>query len=263
MTKNFKTSNKSIKNFTADINNGNLILNPSWQRGDVWKNEQKIELIISILKHIPLPAIYICQSENGKEEILDGKQRLTAIIQFQSRSDDTVALTRRQINRYELNDLCLYNNGKCHKYGHLTETAKRKFDNFDIAINTLIGNWTAQDRDDIFERIQNAVSHTNGEILYAKRHINKIIEKIVELYDSETNDDPRKDYFNVICKMFYCFTDSTRRNKTITNLKINSFFRQCNDSYIENRQLDNFLKLLKDFIQTFWDERSNYGIIGF
>ena len=57
------------------------------QRGNVWNLSQKQELILSILleRYIPYICIVSAINENGKEDILkiiDGKQRLTAMIEF-------------------------------------------------------------------------------------------------------------------------------------------------------------------------------------
>ena len=68
---------------------------------EVWNKKQKSELIVSVLKNIPLPAIYICQDENFHEEIFDGKQRLTSILSFMN---NEIELTEQQIIGYDLKD---------------------------------------------------------------------------------------------------------------------------------------------------------------
>lgn len=65
-------------------------MNPSYQRGNVWTVEQEEKLIDSIFKKINIGAFVFAVKdwENGKEaiddmyEIVDGKQRLTAILHF-------------------------------------------------------------------------------------------------------------------------------------------------------------------------------------
>ncbi len=67
---------------------GKINLEPPYQRrGDVWDVEKQGFLIDSILKNYPIPPIFLHQkidSETGKTmyDVIDGKQRLSAIIAF-------------------------------------------------------------------------------------------------------------------------------------------------------------------------------------
>ena len=61
---------------------------PSYQRrGDVWSEEKQAFLLDTILKNYPMPPIFLHQridEETGatKYDVIDGKQRLTAIVKF-------------------------------------------------------------------------------------------------------------------------------------------------------------------------------------
>ena len=57
-----------------------LILAPEFQRNSVWKIEQKRELIESLLMGIPIPVIYVFENEQGIKQMVDGRQRTSAII---------------------------------------------------------------------------------------------------------------------------------------------------------------------------------------
>lgn len=74
-----------IADFASRAKSGRLELSPSYQRGDVWPNKDAQLLIESILRGIPLPSVIILRpSRNGDApyEVVDGKQRLTAILRF-------------------------------------------------------------------------------------------------------------------------------------------------------------------------------------
>lgn len=72
-----------IKSLVDYANQGDLDLNPSYQRDSVWSNADSQLLIESILRGIPLPSIILTKVEGGKGlQIVDGKQRLTAILRF-------------------------------------------------------------------------------------------------------------------------------------------------------------------------------------
>ncbi|MBO6855125.1 MAG: DUF262 domain-containing protein [Marivivens sp.] len=58
-------------------------LTPSYQRGDVWTNSDRQSLLESILRGVPLPSIILLRTgPSTPHEVVDGKQRLTAILRF-------------------------------------------------------------------------------------------------------------------------------------------------------------------------------------
>lgn len=60
-----------------------LNLTPSYQRGDVWRTGDRQALIESILRGIPLPSIILLRTGGTTpHDVVDGKQRLTAILRF-------------------------------------------------------------------------------------------------------------------------------------------------------------------------------------
>ena len=65
-----------------------LILDPDYQRRVIWNNEKKTAFIESLYMEIMIPPIYVVEIpgedilDETKYEVVDGKQRLTAIIDF-------------------------------------------------------------------------------------------------------------------------------------------------------------------------------------
>ncbi|OBB25333.1 hypothetical protein A5792_28500 [Mycolicibacterium peregrinum] len=70
-----------------------LNLSPSYQRGDVWGTPARQLLIESILRGIPLPSVILLKPEDPTlpYEVVDGKQRLTAILRFVGKHPYAVA----------------------------------------------------------------------------------------------------------------------------------------------------------------------------
>lgn len=86
-----KYSNQCIFGIINKIIHFGVDFNPEYQRGDVWTEEQKVKLIDSIYKNINIGAIVFVEKmwHNNKNqvtsdmfEVLDGKQRLTAIFEY-------------------------------------------------------------------------------------------------------------------------------------------------------------------------------------
>ena len=74
-----------------------LILNPDFQRGPVWSAAARMYLIDTILLELPIPKIYLrtkidIESKQSIREVVDGQQRLRAIMDFGA---DRFALSRR------------------------------------------------------------------------------------------------------------------------------------------------------------------------
>lgn len=73
----------SIRN----VEQNGLDISPDYQRGYIWSDEYKDQLIISIILNYPIGNIVINNLDhpndrNAKQELVDGKQRLTTIIKF-------------------------------------------------------------------------------------------------------------------------------------------------------------------------------------
>ena len=72
--------------FSERDQEGNLDLQPNFQRRRVWANRQKSNLIESILLELPVPEIYMQVKTNpdGRSEyiVVDGQQRIGAILDF-------------------------------------------------------------------------------------------------------------------------------------------------------------------------------------
>lgn len=64
--------------------NGELVINPDFQRYFRWSDTQKSRLIESILLGIPIPSIFLFQRDDGIWEVVDGLQRISTLLQFMS-----------------------------------------------------------------------------------------------------------------------------------------------------------------------------------
>lgn len=61
---------------------GELVINPDFQRLFRWEIGQKSKLIESLLLGIPLPSIFVFEKENAKWELIDGLQRISTLLEF-------------------------------------------------------------------------------------------------------------------------------------------------------------------------------------
>lgn len=64
------------------LEQGTIILNPDFQRNEVWTMEKKCRLIESLMLKIPIPMFYVSADEKGIFYVVDGLQRLSTIRSF-------------------------------------------------------------------------------------------------------------------------------------------------------------------------------------
>ncbi len=73
----------SIGELTNLYKDKELVIRPEFQRFFRWSEIQKSRLIESLLLGIPLPSIFVSQTESGKWELVDGLQRVSTILELQ------------------------------------------------------------------------------------------------------------------------------------------------------------------------------------
>lgn len=59
-----------------------LIINPAFQRYFRWKSGRKTKFIESLLLGIPIPPIFVFQTDDGGWELVDGLQRVSTLLEF-------------------------------------------------------------------------------------------------------------------------------------------------------------------------------------
>ncbi|MCM3718129.1 GmrSD restriction endonuclease domain-containing protein [Fictibacillus phosphorivorans] len=72
----------SIREFQAMKQDGELELQPEYQRNFVMDSARASKLIESVLLDVPIPVIYLAEENDSVYSVIDGQQRLTTFISF-------------------------------------------------------------------------------------------------------------------------------------------------------------------------------------
>ncbi|MDL2242066.1 DUF262 domain-containing protein, partial [Bacteroidales bacterium OttesenSCG-928-L03] len=72
----------SIFEYLRQLDKGKIVIQPDFQRNQVWKNIQKSKFIESILLNFPLPPIYLNETVESNYIVIDGLQRSTTLKEF-------------------------------------------------------------------------------------------------------------------------------------------------------------------------------------
>lgn len=146
------------------IDNKKYILKPDFQRRKVWNNKKRSRLIESFIMNIPVPPVFLYETEFDEYEVMDGLQRLSAISDFFK-------------DKFQLEGLESWNelNGK--QYSDLPEIIKKSIERRQISLITLLKE-TTNDKE-IEEKIKKTVFerlNTGGEKLRAQEIRNALFQ---------------------------------------------------------------------------------------
>ena len=107
------------------FNSENYELQPKYQRRITWNSKKRSKLIESFIMNIPVPPVFIYETDFNRYQVMDGLQRITAIIDFYK-------------DCYELEELTQWPelNGK--KYSQLPRKVKEGIDRRQLSVITLL-----------------------------------------------------------------------------------------------------------------------------
>jgi len=71
-----------VESLHKKFKKGRLNIQPGFQRQFVWDKVKSSRLIESALLDIPIPIIYLSEDKDGRDNVIDGQQRLTAFFSF-------------------------------------------------------------------------------------------------------------------------------------------------------------------------------------
>jgi hypothetical protein len=163
---------------------------PEWQRQEVWSRSKRQNLIDSILRGWKLPKFYFLRVADDPEEyeVVDGQQRLAAILEF---FDNDLPLAEDTANRV---------GGKF--YRELPDEVSDRFDDFEIEFDE-ITDASDEEIKQFFQRLQDGLPLTSSEKL------NSIHSQLRDFVDEKSKhpflkrtsvSDRRYGHFDVIAK---------------------------------------------------------------
>ena len=65
---------------------GELIISPEYQRLFRWEDEKQSRFIESLILEMPIPPIFVIETDNGVYELIDGLQRISTYLRFRGES---------------------------------------------------------------------------------------------------------------------------------------------------------------------------------
>jgi len=198
MIKDKKTVSHTISNLIHLIKSNRINFSPAYQRGYVWKKNQKELFIDSLLLGYDIPKIYFHDNPNGtiRFDVVDGQQRLMTISEFIANQlklpSESDPINGEQIaNKY---------------FNELSDDLQLDFQNINLDVVILNNIYNQDDIEDMFLRYQ------NGEPLNAAEKRKAIAGNFKEIvkelgthrvFDKCGFNDDREGYQDTVAKVLH------------------------------------------------------------
>lgn len=130
-----------VQKYLNDLDkNENEFFVPEYQREFVWDEVRQSRFIESLMIGLPIPYIFLAETDKGRYEIVDGSQRIRTLAAFLNDELKIKGLEKIE----DLNNLV---------FSNLDISRQRKFKNISLKMIVLSERTTDETKNDIFERI--------------------------------------------------------------------------------------------------------------
>lgn len=254
-----------------------LRLTPKYQRNPIWSIGQKCFLIDSLISGCPIPQVYINVINEGTGpsrktfyEVVDGQQRLRAIIDFM---DDEYTLISTTAKSYPVSDDYKPYIGKT--YSKLPPHVQETIWNYPLAVQELRG-WSDEEIRALFRRLNYVVERLNKQELRHSQYFGEFADAIEKIADEpfwdnvqlfSRRDSQRMLDIEFISELMVLLIDGPQKQQTT----LDSFYANFDVQYeSKRRHMNKFRVVLRslgtiiDFInKTRFSKKGDfYGLFG-
>ena len=89
----------------SQYRDGDLKIDPEYQRLFRWDIDQQTQYIESILLAIPSPPLFFAKNDDGRSEVIDGLQRISTVLKFFSSVNPTTSVADATDNDEEIEEI--------------------------------------------------------------------------------------------------------------------------------------------------------------
>ena len=173
---------KSTSDLFRMIVEGELNLQPDYQRKFVWDKKTMSKFIESLLLSIPIPTIFLAENSDDTFEVIDGQQRLTTIFAFMksklvANEIEKLPYTLRELDVLALNGLETLKQFNRKNYYDMVDM-QRKFNNVSLPVVIIKKDSTEDIKYDIFSRINSGSIKLNNQELLNVMYRGELIDSL-------------------------------------------------------------------------------------
>lgn len=185
-----KPNTQFLSWFVAEYKNHTLRLTPRYQRNPIWSIGQKCFLIDSLISGCPIPQVFINivaegsgRSRKTYYEVVDGQQRLRAILEF---INDEYSLIATAAKAYPVSDDYKPHIGKL--FSGLPPHLQDLIWNYPLAVQELRG-WTDEQIRALFRRLNYVVERLNKQEMRHSQYFGEFVNAVEKLADAPFWDE--------------------------------------------------------------------------
>src|SRR5450631_4357372 len=185
-----KPNTLAVSWFFGEWQKETLILQPKYQRNPIWSIGQKCFLIDSLISGCPIPQVYINIKTIGKArdkktnyEVVDGQQRLRAILEF---LNDEWPLIATAAKAYPVSDE--YKPHLDKRYSELPEHLQNAIWDYPIAVQEIRG-WDDTEIRSMFRRLNYVNERLNNQELRHSQYFGEFNAAVEHLAQNSFWDD--------------------------------------------------------------------------
>ena len=180
----------SIGELISLYQDGDVKLNPAYQRLYRWDKDHKVRFIESILIGIPIPEIFVAQKKDGKWDIVDGVQRISTLLQLVGELPDHDPLVL-EATKYlpSLEGMT---------WETMPADAKRLLKRARIGVNIILTENSIESQYELFQRL-----NTGGVSLESQEIRNCLIIMLNENYYNKINELKNYEYYNDVFRKYH------------------------------------------------------------
>jgi hypothetical protein len=230
--------------------NGNIELNPSYQRSFCWNFNKQICFIDSIMSNLPIYGFMICK-KGDSYECIDGQNRLHTVINF--------------IQHIKINDKYLYylddNNMKCYyqlkeepneNEREFNEDEKKIFDNFTLSVSFINEEISEETKQKIFCRLQ--MGEPPNDAVLIKNNDNEIIKLSIKLMEINISNkliiSSYDNYIFTLINIIKIFDSNNDKESSEINVMDNKYiFKNIDKLKLEKTEYVNIYNSVKEFLE--------------
>ncbi len=252
------TKTPTIFSLHENYKDGDLILNPDYQRYYVWDRQKASNLIESVILNIPIPVIFTSEDQDI-EEVIDGQQRLQSIFSFIEGKFPDGSI-------FKLSPLKILGELSGKKYSELDASIQKRIKKRELTIIRIQSETQEDIKFEMFERLNTNITKLNAQelrnCLYRGPYI-EFIKKMAKHNDflyiiDQTESDNKRMLHEELVSIFCAFFHKSYLNYS-TPLKqfLNSDMKHYRNSGAEEyKTLEYQFKKSVDLIKTIFDKNA-------
>ena len=241
----------SISEVINNFKEGEIKLDPAFQRLFRWDDHQKTKLIESILIGIPIPEIFVAQKPDGTWHVVDGVQRLSTIFQLVgvlAGKEELVMTNCKYIPSLE---------GK--KWSDLSIITQREFRKSKLKFNIISTQSSDEAQYELFQRLNTGGTHLEDQevrnclILMLSPEFYNLINELKNYPNFKECLKLKESYFEkefhmeLILRMFIGYANITKYDEhgPLSNILLSEFLDKETINLIKNYPFEDFSDVFK------------------